>query len=67
MLNVDDSNNKKTPSELSPKLLNFWIYNNLKDCSKTNLKYVTTRSKPKIKTNTTNKTNKTNKNKIKLN
>lgn len=50
MLNVDDDDNKKkTPSELSPKMLSFWVNNNLKDCSTTNLTYVTTRSKPKLK------------------
>lgn len=49
MLNVDDNdNNKKTPSDLSPKMLNFWVNNNLKDCSKTTIQYVTTRSKPKV-------------------
>lgn len=49
MLNVDDyDNNKKTPSELSPKMLNFWVNNNLKDCSKTTIQYVTTRLKPKV-------------------
>ena len=67
MLIVDDNFKKNDTDEI---LMKYWINNNIKDCSKSTIEYVTTRSKPNVskkkeKTAKTIKTIKTDNNKSK--